>query len=121
LNAGKSKSFILALLLLSFIVMKNHMRNSGSTPRLVRHLAEAIILQSIEDLWDEGQRRDCLRFFRGDGFIVCAETAGLNVSARGRLLGLVNRLLRVSKLNLHRLENLPLPLFAKEGYKSSLW
>jgi hypothetical protein len=31
------------------------------------------------------------------------------------------RLLRISKLNLHRSENLPLPLFAKEGYKSSLW
>jgi len=31
------------------------------------------------------------------------------------------RLLRISKLNLHRSENLPLPLFTKEGYKSSLW
>ena len=30
-------------------------------------------------------------------------------------------LLRVSKLNFHNSENLPLPLFAKEGYKSSLW
>jgi hypothetical protein len=72
--------------------VKKNARNSRSTPRFVKHLAEAIILQSIEDLWDEGQRRDCLRFFGGDGFIVCAEMAGLNVSARGRLLGLVNRL-----------------------------
>jgi hypothetical protein len=30
-------------------------------------------------------------------------------------------LLRVSKLNLHESENLPLPLFTKEGCKSSLW
>jgi hypothetical protein len=29
--------------------------------------------------------------------------------------------LRVSKLNLHESENLPSPLFAKEGYKTSLW
>jgi hypothetical protein len=30
-------------------------------------------------------------------------------------------LLRVLKWNLHRLENLPSPLFAKEGDYSSLW
>jgi hypothetical protein len=46
----------------------------------------------VEDLWDEGQRRDSLRFFKGDGFAICAEMAGLNFSARGRLLGLVNGL-----------------------------
>jgi hypothetical protein len=72
--------------------MKRNARNSRNTPKFMKHLAEAIILQSIEDLWDEGQRRDCLMFFRGDGFTVCAEMAGMNVSARGRLLGLVNRL-----------------------------
>jgi hypothetical protein len=72
--------------------MKKKAGNSRNTPKFVKHLAEAIILQSLEDLWDEGQRRDCLRFFRGGGFTVCAEMAGLNVSARGRLLGLVNRL-----------------------------
>ena len=72
--------------------MKKYLRDIGGTPRFVRHLAEAIILQSIEDLWDEGQKEDCLRFFRGNGFAICAEMAGLNVSARGRLLGLVNRL-----------------------------
>jgi len=69
--------------------MKNHVRNNGSSPRFVRHLAEAIILQSIEDLWDEGQRKDCLRFFRGNAFTICAEIAGLSVSAQGRLLGLI--------------------------------
>ncbi len=72
--------------------MEKHLNDIGNAPRFVRHLAEAIILQSIEDLWDEGQRKDCLRFFRGNGFAICAEMAGMNVSARGRLLGLVNRL-----------------------------
>ena len=33
----------------------------------------------------------------------------------------VNFLLRVSKLNFNKSENLPFPLFAKEGYKSSIW
>jgi len=28
---------------------------------------------------------------------------------------------RLLKLNLHESENLPFPLFAKEGFKSSLW
>ena len=72
--------------------MKKNARDGRSTPRFVRHLAEAIILQSIEDLWDEEQRGDCLRFFRGGGFTVCAGMAGLNFSARGRLLGLVKKL-----------------------------
>jgi predicted alpha-1,6-mannanase (GH76 family) len=75
-----------------FILMKENARNDRSTPRFVKHLAEAIILQSIEDLWDEAQRGDCLRFFRGNDFNICAEIAGLSVSARGRLLGLVNGL-----------------------------
>jgi hypothetical protein len=35
--------------------------------------------------------------------------------------GLIEDLLRVSKLNVHKSENLPLPLFAKEGDKTSLW
>jgi len=34
---------------------------------------------------------------------------------------LETEILRVSKLNLHESGNLPLPLFAKEGYKTSLW
>jgi hypothetical protein len=29
--------------------------------------------------------------------------------------------LNAVKINLYKSENLPLPLFAKEGYKSSLW
>jgi hypothetical protein len=36
-------------------------------------------------------------------------------------LYVTDELLRVLKLNRHKLENLPLPLFAKEGDKSSLW
>jgi hypothetical protein len=31
------------------------------------------------------------------------------------------KILKASKLNSYKSENLPLPLFAKEGYKSSLW
>ena len=71
--------------------MKKNVKDVGSSPVFVRHLAEAIILQCIEDLWDEGQKEGCLDFFSGTDFVLCADMAGLNVAARGRLLGLVNR------------------------------
>jgi len=43
----------------------------------VRSLAEAIILQSIEDLWNPVCRRGSLRFFKSDGFALCSEIAGI--------------------------------------------
>lgn len=58
----------------------------------IRKLAEAIILQSIEDLWEEKQRRGCITFLRGEGFSVCADLAGMGVSDRLKLLRLVDGL-----------------------------
>ena len=43
-----------------------------------RSLAEAIILQSIEDLWNPVCKRGSLRFFEGDGFALCSELAGIS-------------------------------------------
>jgi len=43
-----------------------------------RSLAEAIILQSIEDLCNPVCRRGSLRFFKSDGFVVCSEIAGIS-------------------------------------------
>lgn len=43
-----------------------------------RSLAEAIILQSIEDLWNPGCKRGSLLFFEGDGFALCSEIAGIS-------------------------------------------
>ena len=42
-----------------------------------RSLAEAIILQSIEDLWNPEWKRGSLRFFEGDEFELCSEIAGI--------------------------------------------
>ena len=42
-----------------------------------RSLAEAVILQSIEDLWNPVCKRGSLRFFEGDGFELCSEIAGI--------------------------------------------
>ena len=40
-------------------------------------LAEAIILQSIEDLWNPVCKKGSLMFFQGDGFALCSEIAGI--------------------------------------------
>jgi hypothetical protein len=41
-------------------------------------LAEAIILQSIDDLWNPMCRKESLMFFEGDGFELCSEIAGIS-------------------------------------------
>ena len=43
-----------------------------------RRLAEAIILQSIEDLWNPVCKKGSLMFFQGDGFALCSEIAGIS-------------------------------------------
>ena len=43
-----------------------------------RSLAEAVILQSIEDLWNPVCKKESLLFFEGDGFALCSEIAGLS-------------------------------------------
>ena len=44
----------------------------------VKGLAEGIILQSLEDLWSENDRGECIAFFTGRDFSICAEIAGMN-------------------------------------------
>ncbi len=55
----------------------------------LRGLAEGIILQSIEDLWSETHRDECISFFAGSEFNVCAEIAGMNLSEQLKVLNLV--------------------------------
>jgi hypothetical protein len=63
----------------------------------IRNLAEAIILQSIEDLSIDGQREDCMRFFNGQGFNICAGIAGINSADQEKLFDLVNGLIKPRK------------------------
>jgi len=58
----------------------------------IKVLAEAIILQSIEDLWDEKQKEDSIRFFDEEGFSICAEIAGMGLFEQLRLYNMVNRI-----------------------------
>jgi hypothetical protein len=56
----------------------------------IRKLAEAIILQSVEDLWDARQKGECLTFFYGASFGICAEMAGMNEYEQARMLQMVS-------------------------------
>jgi len=60
----------------------------------IKHLAEAIILQSIEDLWERQQKEGCVVFFEGEGFSLCSGMAGINMFHKRKLLGLISRSIR---------------------------
>ncbi len=55
----------------------------------LKGLAEGIILQSIEDLWSEQHRAECIAFFAGSEFNICAEVAGMSLSEQFNVLNLV--------------------------------
>jgi hypothetical protein len=56
----------------------------------IENLAEAIILQSWEDLWDKNQRKGSVAFFQGEEFKICADIACMKLSDRVRLSGLIH-------------------------------
>jgi hypothetical protein len=56
----------------------------------VRSLAEAIILQSIEDLWNPVCRRESLMFFGGEGFVLCSRIAGISYIKRLEMLRMLS-------------------------------
>ena len=56
----------------------------------IKNLAEAIILQTVEDLWDAKQKDECLTFFYGESFGMCAEIAGMNKDEQAIMLQLVS-------------------------------
>ncbi len=56
----------------------------------LRSLAEAIILQAIEDLWDADHMGESLEFFSGDEFERYLGMAEIDDSGKLRLLGLIH-------------------------------
>ena len=60
----------------------------------VAHLAEAIILQSIDDLWDEEKRQGCIDFFTGEDFRTCAAIAGISTSDQIKILKMFGGLMK---------------------------
>ncbi len=59
----------------------------------MKGLAEGIIMQSIEDLWNENLRDECIAFFKGTEFRICAEIAGMRIDDQVKVLNLVKGVL----------------------------
>ncbi len=68
----------------------------------LRNLAEAVILQSLEDLWSPSYSKESKEFFGGDGFEICAEIAGLNSEKKFRILFLLGGKQHGTAVRLHR-------------------
>lgn len=63
----------------------------------LQELAEGIILQSIEDLWSEHLTGECMEFFRGKDFRICAELANMNLIDQVKLLNFVKGVIESRK------------------------
>ena len=61
----------------------------GGRQMSIKHLAEAVILQSLEDLWDPDYTAGSMEFFEGDGFKICADIAEINRFKRYKILHLL--------------------------------
>ncbi len=68
----------------------------------VQHLAEAIILQSIEDLWDDAHREDSINFFAGKDFRTCAAAAGIDISDQIKILKMIEKPVEDTKASTRR-------------------
>jgi hypothetical protein len=58
----------------------------------VKALAEAVILQAMEDLWSDTHREKSIEFFEGDGFKYFAGMAGMGAVERLRLVKMLGGL-----------------------------
>ncbi|MDP2168289.1 MAG: hypothetical protein Q8J64_08175 [Thermodesulfovibrionales bacterium] len=63
-----------------------------------KKLAEAIILQSMEDLWDRHHRAESMEFFFGEGFQTCARMAGMNPTEKLKVLNIAKEMAHASSL-----------------------
>lgn len=70
-----------------------------------KSLAEAVILQSMEDLWDEKERDNALRFFNGEGFSTFAGIAGMNFFEQLRLYNMVNKMTKGERHERKKVKN----------------
>jgi hypothetical protein len=55
-------------------------------------LAEAVILQAMEDLWSSAHSKESMEFFEGEGFRYCADLAGMRIVDRLKLIRMLRGL-----------------------------
>jgi hypothetical protein len=72
-------------------VLTRKTRSTRGAAKL-KALAEAVILQALEDLWSDTYRKDSLEFFEGEGFRQCADLAGMKVVERLKFIRMLRRL-----------------------------
>lgn len=63
----------------------------------IKSLTEAVIAQAMDDLSDDAERNDSIRFFKGEGFRICAEKADMNLSGQIMLLNMVSKMVCETK------------------------
>jgi hypothetical protein len=61
-------------------------RSGQKAKSKIAAFAEAVILQSIEDLFDSMQRKESIDFFKGEGFRLYAKIAGLSSTDQIRII-----------------------------------
>jgi hypothetical protein len=68
-----------------------HKKEKSETvsPLRIKSLAEGIILQAMEDLWDKDLRQESFHFFKGEGFKICAGLACLNGQEQSRIMNMI--------------------------------
>jgi hypothetical protein len=62
----------------------------------LKKLCEQVILQAVEDLYDDNQREDSVAFFQSKEFMLYAEIAGIDLASRVRLLHFVQQVIAPS-------------------------
>lgn len=84
---------------------------------VTKSLAEAVILQSMEDLWDLRHRPESLKFFSGQEFRACARIAGMSTDDKLKLLNIVKKAVGSHKKSLSQAaRNVETPEFDKDEY-----
>jgi hypothetical protein len=61
------------------------------TKKQAGKIAEAIILQAIEDLWSAAHRKESIEFFTGEGFAICARIAGMGLYKKLKLIQAIKK------------------------------
>ena len=54
-----------------------------------KKLVEAIVLQAIEDLWSPVHKKASIKFFTGEGFVLCAKILGMGLYEKLKLLQII--------------------------------
>jgi|SRR5208283_149804 len=59
----------------------------------IKGLADAILLQSMEDLWIDEERSNCINFFSGEEFRICSDIAGMSSDDKVKILNMVGEII----------------------------